>query len=818
MSSGMSVTDIAAKVSLDYSAYMQGIKVIESRAVDMAKAIANPNYPSPIPDVGASHVDDYVKDLISADERTTAIIVANRQKIYAFDKEAHAYRIRAAKETAVLEKQRADAAAIEAQRVAAMHQYDQQRRKQEADDIAEASEKLRMRMERDAKLQASIDSLFSSQKLKLEEQAHAGDRIYFLAKRQAEEYARLLSTIQEIYRVESMSGAITTTRIQELVKLHYDFKKLQQDEMDFEVNAKTAKEAEKRKAIETQIVSLLDQQKAKNDEIYAQHLRDRKARSEFARLLLEARKAGVPNATLQPLVQDFNYAQVEQQRTRQNEKDIAVLNNLSKARKQDAQVMAYRKHLQEEDVALQKRAEQILRSLMTAQDLHNERVKEYTMLLGKGKFTQEQFNDAVEASKRVMTASNAGAGRFSGAMTQLSFAAEDFIQVSAMGGGLNMALMSASNNMSMFVRAMLPAAGLLSSLAGAVVPLAAIGIGMYVQRTMQAKDSTEALNKELERFLRNAQQDLRLQALFSFEDTQNVSSASEAMSRAADASREMKKAQLEQKLTQNAVNSSLESFIMSLEEARKLTNAPLASEEFEYYQMAFEEYKRAFNEVMNSGMKTEQDARTALTRYMTSLSQYPTIFAEQIDLIRKILNDPEGNALEAFRQLEEQNARLFNAQQEMEESRKRALDLARQELQMRQEEEMLVLRMNEEEKQRYDLAKQQKEFIGFDPMAVAGLGLAGILNAGQGMAAGMQFLEAQAANLEKEIAALQQSSSPEVIGGMQQDAFQAQADAFKQIFAAENKQPNPQLTRQIQLLTDIRAAMAAGGTIKVVGQ
>jgi hypothetical protein len=167
MSSAGSVTDIAAKISLDYSAYMQGIKMVESRAVDMAKFIASPNYPNPIPDVGASHIGDYVKDLISADERATAVIIANRQKVYTFDKEAHAYRIRAAKETAELEKKRADAASIEAQRVAAMHRYAQQGREQEAADIAEASKKLQMRMERDAKSQASIDSLFSSQKLKL---------------------------------------------------------------------------------------------------------------------------------------------------------------------------------------------------------------------------------------------------------------------------------------------------------------------------------------------------------------------------------------------------------------------------------------------------------------------------------------------------------------------------------------------------------------------------------------------------------------------------------------------------------------------------
>jgi hypothetical protein len=750
MSSGMSVTDIAAKISLDYSAYMQGIKMVESRAVDMAKFIANPPAASRGPDQGARHVIDRNIEMSAVRNRIDSMrFAADRERKAAIDN---------AKATAEAEK-----------------------------EIAERSSALRIAIL--ARYGAEADA-------KRERARQLDNKAY-------EEGKRIQQQAVDDYMVRKNNEATIDQEVQ----------------AGQEQAANEAKQAvDTRAKAEAQITTILDKQKAKNDEIYAQHLRDRKARSDMAAALKAGREAGVPNNVLKDAADQFKLQQAMERRARQDQKDIEAHEALLKLKKEDAHVTAYKKNLQDEENDSKMRAERIIRSLMTAQDLHNERVKEYTRLLGRGKLTQDQFNDAVEASKRVMTASNAGAGRFSGAMTQLSFAAEDFIQVSAMGGGLNMALMSASNNMSMFVRAMLPAAGLLSSLAGAVVPLAAIGIGMYVQKTMQAKDSTEALNKELERFLRNAQQDLRLQALFSFEDTQNVSSASEAMSRAADASREMKKAQLEQKLAQNAVNSSLESFIMSLEEARKLTNAPLASEEFEYYQMAFEEYKKAFNEVMNSGMKTEQDARTALTRYMTSLSQYPTIFAEQIDLIRKILNDPEGNALEAFRQLEEQNARLFNAQQEMEESRKRALDLARQELQMKQEEEMLVLRMNEEEKQRYNMSKQQKEFVGFDPMAVAGLGLAGILNAGQGMAAGMQFLEAQAANLEKEIAALQESSSPEVIGGMQQDAFQAQADAFKQIFAAENKQPNPQLTRQIQLLADIRAAIAKGGVLQVVGQ
>ncbi|MFN9289274.1 MAG: hypothetical protein ACK6EB_14465, partial [Planctomyces sp.] len=160
---------------------------------------------------------------------------------------------------------------------------------------------------------------------------------------------------------------------------------------------------------------------------------------------------------------------------------------------------------------------------------------------------------------------------------------------------------------------------------------------------------------------------------------------------------------------------------------------------------------------------------------------------------------------------------LRNAQQQMEEARKRALELSREELRVRQEEEYLLLRMSEEERARYDMEQQRKRFIGFDPGVAIALG--NPMAAAQGAAMGMLFLQAQAAKIEKEIADIQQASSPEVMGGVQQNAAQAQADAFKQILAAANKQPNTQLTRQIQLLEDIKDAMKKGGVMfQVVGQ
>jgi hypothetical protein len=173
-----------------------------------------------------------------------------------------------------------------------------------------------------------------------------------------------------------------------------------------------------------------------------------------------------------------------------------------------------------------------------------------------------------------------------------------------------------------------------------------------------------------------------------------------------------------------------------------------------------------------------------------------------------------GEEFEEKRRMAEQDRQQFAGQMKaeadmLEEKRKRA---------------MFDMTATERQKELLRIQEQMREFMG--PSAVLPFIPPGIIGADQiaqlmqqnAQNAGMQFLQGQAALLEKEIKALQQSASPEVIGGMQQNAAAAQADAFKQIFAAANKQPNPQLTRQIQLLQDIRAAIAQGGTIQVVGQ
>ena len=103
------------------------------------------------------------------------------------------------------------------------------------------------------------------------------------------------------------------------------------------------------------------------------------------------------------------------------------------------------------------------------------------------------------------------AGGFGGAamaMGQASYAAEDFIQVLSMGGGLNMALMSASNNLSMVIRALLGTSAVMSAIAGIAVPAALIATGMFIRSLMeeeqQAESTAEALRK-----IRDAYDDMR---------------------------------------------------------------------------------------------------------------------------------------------------------------------------------------------------------------------------------------------------------------------------------------------------------------------
>jgi len=172
----------------------------------------------------------------------------------------------------------------------------------------------------------------------------------------------------------------------------------------------------------------------------------------------------------------------------------------------------------------------------------------------------------------------------------------------------------------------------------------------------------------------------------------------------------------------------------------------------------------------------------------------------------KLQEDTKANA-QALQELEE---RRLEIQKEMNDlvhqtsvDNRREEESKRKQLQYQQEEQLAVMRMTAAEKQRYDLAKEQLDFIGFDPKSAENVGQENMAEA-----LGLQFLQAKADQLQKEMDKATQPA--QVQGALEKDAFKAQADALKQAMQAINKKPDPQLEAQRALLQQIRDAIASG--------
>ena len=136
----------------------------------------------------------------------------------------------------------------------------------------------------------------------------------------------------------------------------------------------------------------------------------------------------------------------------------------------------------------------------TAEEEHQRRMLQYQELRRRNIITEAELIEATTLSQQMLTQQTmtGGFGGATGALTQLSFAAEDFLQVMSMGGGINMALMSASNNLTMVARAAIPATSAFAGLAAVGIPLLLVGLGGLIRYLSQAKDESERLRYELD--------------------------------------------------------------------------------------------------------------------------------------------------------------------------------------------------------------------------------------------------------------------------------------------------------------------------------
>jgi hypothetical protein len=417
-----------------------------------------------------------------------------------------------------------------------------------------------------------------------------------------------------------------------------------------------------------------------------------------------------------------------------------------------------------------------------------------------------------------------------------------------MGGGLNMALMSASNNLSMVVRALAGTSGAMAAIAGFGVPAVLIGVGALVRGLMeeeeQANKTADALRNTAdavdELFDAHDRQYKHQNAL---DEIRRIETMEGIMAKINQQEKERndlleKQERLEAKLAAlrekaselsgtgaslaNLGNDIAQQIANGNPEASQAEIDALIKEKVSELELVY----KSLQEAITSG--TEEEILRAAKQYEQVLSQYTfmngAFSGEFIDAAHERIAAllKEEGAVRAIKDAYTEEAagqeEISNILKEIEDAEKRRIEIAdtiaRQQadaLKAAQEEYLLKLRMTEAERELYDLRKAQEEFMG--PAASRIMRGEGPLQEADQDAA-MAFLEGQRDALRKDLEAL----VPEIIvkAGLEQSAMDAQAKAFDQMLQASAKKPDPQIERTNRLLESIDNAIKNGGRIEVI--
>ena len=489
---------------------------------------------------------------------------------------------------------------------------------------------------------------------------------------------------------------------------------------------------------------------------------------------------------------------------------------------------------------VQEEANRIIRQHMTMNERYAQQLATLVRLnnttlvaTGKQALSDAQLGRAKTAltiatirQQQAQTGANAamasGAGGYGGmamAMGQASYAVEDFTQVLSMGGGLNAALMSASNNLSMVVRALLGTSGAMAAVAGVAVPAALIGTGMFIRYLMeeaqQAKSIADALRDirdaydEVREAARRASQQRRL-----LRDIQNQTSVQgiendriEQQDRLNDLLEDQKT--LEEELADLRNKASHAGGLgvpldMLLEDIRRQMESgeghvgdteALILKEQQRLRAAYESMQLAL-EVGNEG-----DIVTAAKAYRDVLEDHVALFGlvgegatkSALASVNGLLaqEDALKSLIEAMKEQKVAAEQIADAEKALVSIEAKRIQLMEEEKRLRQENTLFQLQATEAQKSEMDIRQKIMDYIGFTRTQPQDLDVATLL--GQNNFDAKDFLDAYIANLEqtKQDMLDQQQVSP--IGGMEQNGFQAQADAFKQMLDAQYKQEDPQL-------------------------
>jgi hypothetical protein len=456
-----------------------------------------------------------------------------------------------------------------------------------------------------------------------------------------------------------------------------------------------------------------------------------------------------------------------------------------------------------------------------------------------------------------------------GVFTQASFAAEDFIQGIAFGDVRN-ALLGASNNLTMVVRGLVQAGtaagGTAAALAGMVgwlvaIPAAVIGLGSYILWLNRAKADTRDLEQALSELNEQWIKFERLSTINRQGRREAASIGRTSTSEAADAKAAellAERVEMEKELAdvQNKVarqNREIFEHTMGGANALKELKDQIAKT-IAYGSEEEVAAARRMNQLLEDASAASEagDFGTMITamREINNLASDGALrnWTEWVDdlasfdALQKLFNsgvlgtffEGAGDDLDALAAVQKaladstleltaaERELLLNAENILKAKLKAQELFAVEErhrrlmLQLAQDEIRFQLQATDAQKEAADIQNQLAQFLGVDnPNPLQGLD-PNDMSAEQARQSA-EFLELMWRNLDrqkKEILEEKQRVTP--VGGLEQNTYQAQADAFRQVLEATNRQADPQLTSIDRRLEEVNNQLEDITGIRIV--
>lgn len=257
-----------------------------------------------------------------------------------------------------------------------------------------------------------------------------------------------------------------------------------------------------------------------------------------------------------------------------------------------------------------------------------------------------------------------------------------------------------------------------------------------------------------------------------------------------------------------------EKFINSLREVYEILNNQELDDAFDWIGdlTALDALEETFQTSMFFVGESAEKLRELRKEILANGEEMSKADKERLQMLNQIIALKEKEA-ELLR-IEEMRRVMLQQQQDRDEEAR--VGVAHEIANARREEMLFMLRATDAQKRLLDIQREQEQLMGGGLGANGLFGIGGFMDFMAGNMMNQEFLQGQAALLEEERKKILGQNAPTAQGGLASNAFEAQAEAFKQINEAASRKPDPQLRAIEDVLKVIRDALRNGGVLKIV--